>query len=174
MKKLKINGLIAIIFIILLAAHSYAQTQAKDTFNLKIRDLRICFEEMETLTRSGGKYFYNRIEVDSISYEKMYQFSSTICDSLFLKEAVGKYCKFYNKDSIIVLESIWYPEFYAGPYKEYYDNGTPKVFGQFVIDGEGYELGTRKGKWIYYYPNGKIKKIKNYTLGAKNRSTADE
>lgn len=141
-----------------------SQEKGRDTMHLKMRDFKTCFGEMETLTRSGGKYYYNRIEIDSMSYMKMNKFASSVCDSLFLKEAVGKYCKFYNEDSIVVLESIWYPEFYAGSYKEYYNDGKPKVVGQFVKEGEDYDLGARKGKWVYYYSNGKIKKTKNYVL----------
>ena len=121
---------------------------------------------METLTRSAGKYYYNRIEIDSVSFIKMAKYTATICDSLFLKEAVGKYCKFYNEDSILVLESTWYPEFYAGVYKEYYNDGKLKVQGEFVKEG-GYDMGRRIGKWYYYYTNGKIKKVKNYPVKPK-------
>ena len=148
-----------------------SQEQNKDTVYLKMRDLKVCFGSMESLTRSGGKFYYNGAQIDSITYFKMDRFSSKICDSLFLTYSVGKYCKFYNKDSVLVLESIWYPEFYAGQYKEYYDNGILKISGEFVKEGEGPPLGTKKGKWYYYYKNGKLRKVINYSNTSNNSSS---
>ena len=139
---------------------SFSQEKIKDTMHLKLSDLKFCFGELETLTQSGGKYYYNRIEIDSIKYAKLHRVVTCICDSLYEEVAVGKYCKFYNKDSIVEIEGIWFPEFFKGPYKEYYADGRIKITGEYATKES--EYGTKRGKWVYYKKNGKIKKTINY------------
>jgi antitoxin component YwqK of YwqJK toxin-antitoxin module len=138
-----------------------SQGKMADTMYLKVRDLNFCFGQLESLTKSGGKYYCNRIEIDSMKYNKLNIFVKSTCDSLFSEVAVGKYCKFYNNDSVVVIEGTWFPEFYIGPYKEYYDSGKIKMKGEYSVK-EG-EYGEKKGNWIYYKKNGKIKKTINYS-----------
>ena len=127
--------------------------------HLKSKDLKFCFEEFERLTLTGGKYYYNGKEIDSLKYAKIDRYSESICDGLF-EVAAGKYCKFYNKDSIVILEGIWNPEFFKGPYKEYYNNGKIKTEGEYsTIESE---YGTKTGKWVYYKKSGRVIKTINY------------
>lgn len=140
-----------------------SQDKNTDTMYLKAKDLKFCFEEFERLTQTGGKYYYNGKEIDHIKYAKIRRYSESICDSLFEKKAFGKYCKFYNKDSIVILEGIWNPEFFMGPYKEYYDNGKIKTEGEYSESDVAEECGIKKGRWVYYKKNGKVKRIEIYS-----------
>lgn len=48
-------------------------------------------------------------------------------------------------------------EFFYDSYKTYYENGKPKVTGQFVDT-------IRNGTWTYYYEDGSIEAIENLTI----------
>ena len=114
---------------------------------------------------SAGKCYYNNKEITRTEYDKLDRFAGQVCDSL-LDKATGKYCKFLNRDSIVVEEGFWYREFFIGTYKSYYSNGIIRSFGQYVDDHKSPKAGEKIGKWIYYNKNGKVKKIIVYKTPA--------
>ncbi|MCA6437408.1 MAG: hypothetical protein IM600_03755 [Bacteroidetes bacterium] len=140
--------------ILILSFNLEAQVIKKDTFLIKIEYKKIC-QTKYSLTCSGGKYYFNGSVISKERYLEMDRFAESICDSL-LDKASSNYCKFYNKDSIIVEEGIWHREYFEGIYKEYYDNGVLKTKGYFSQDGD------RKEKWFFYDKRGKLNKTIDY------------
>lgn len=149
--------------LLLLTSKGSSQTKKinSDTLYIKKEYVKFCSDGF-SLTLSAGKYYYNNQEIDKIKYEKIDKFITQICDSL-LDYATGKYCKFYNTDSIVVEEGVWYREFYAGQYKSYYDNGKIKSLGNYSTDINGVNAGNKIDKWYFYTKDGKIKKMINYS-----------
>jgi antitoxin component YwqK of YwqJK toxin-antitoxin module len=86
----------------------------------------------------------------------------------------------YANDSIPIAESnfIGMPLFKVGKYKEYYNNGTPKLDGQYVDAQNARASNIKTGVWKYwdekgklmkeeYYENNKLIKTEEYIKGKK-------
>lgn len=151
---------LSIIISVFIAVNITAQISNKDTFLIKEEYKKTCLNNYK-LTASAGKYYYNGVEVSKQQYEKLDRFAEQICDSL-LDKATGRYCKFYNKDSVIVEEGMWYREFYIGKYKSYYDDGKIKSIGCYTEDPKSDKAGDKIGKWLYYNKKGKLIKTENH------------
>jgi len=69
------------------------------------------------------------------------------------------YLKLYysNAKNIKHKEGKYNGEDFVGPYKEYFKDETLKKEGSYDYDNY-----KKKGKWIYYKKNGKVKRVKQY------------
>lgn len=147
----------------------FAQNKSNDTLHINFLYLKKCFLQSSKLTMSNGEYTYNGVKIDSLQYVRQRAFRDYICDTLLEINSTGKYCKFFNKDSITIIEGRWYPEFYTGRYKEYYDDGILKLIGYYSDGKDGLDKGTKIGTWYYYDTKGKLKKAIDYSKKKKGK-----
>lgn len=163
------------IILLLLACKLSAQTTSKiinqfsfikqDTLYIRIDLRNKCFGGITELGKQGNVYTYNEMRIDSIEYNRLRYIMDTICDG-FMQAQIGKYIKFYNKDTIVVEEGIWKVDAWEGIYKSYYDNGIIKSKGYYIeTTDENYrrDVGLKKGKWYYYNKKGKQIKVVDYS-----------
>ena len=54
------------------------------------------------------------------------------------------------------------------PFRKYYDNGTPKLFGYHLL-----KTGQRHGKWISYDKDGTVRQVLFYDNGRRSIGNYD-
>ena len=142
-----------------LAQNNHNQT---DTIRIPYLYLQKCCINPWHLYMTGGKCFLDDVPITREEFDKMDSLKTYICDSI-IDKSQGKYCKFYNKDSVVIEEGIWYREYYVGIYKKYYDNGVLNTLGYYSDGKNKSSIGDKVGKWYYYNRKGKLIKTVDYS-----------
>ena len=61
---------------------------------------------------------------------------------------------------LCLIAGIYFYSQRTTPFRKYYDDGNPKILG-FYLD----RTGKKHGEWTYYYENGNLKEIIDYSNG---------
>lgn len=145
------------ITLLLLLFSVLASAQIKDTIHISDSIMKIYYS---SFTINGNNSVIEGKSVSADSATKFMVIQDTITD--FIKNvAYGNYCKFYNKDSVLIEEGMWFDEIWVGYYKKYYSNGVLKEEGEY----SNKISGAKTGIWKYYSGIGILESEEEYKDG---------
>jgi antitoxin component YwqK of YwqJK toxin-antitoxin module len=134
-----------------------ASAQIKDTINISDSIMKIYYS---SYTINGNNSVIEGKSVSADAANKFMVLKDSVMDYI-KKVAYGSYCRFYNEDSLLIEEGVWYDEIWVGYYKKYHPTGVMMEEGEY----SNKVSGTKTGVWKYYSAIGMLEYEEEYKDG---------